>query len=125
MSELKPELSRAKRYPKGWGEEVWIVNNEKYCGKLLKFNEGAEFSMHYHIKKEETWCVLEGHLVLKYYNLTTAEEEEMNLIVGDVVHIKPCVPHKLIAVQKSSIMEVSTQHFEEDSYRIQKGDSQK
>jgi quercetin dioxygenase-like cupin family protein len=49
----------------------------------------------------------------------------MNLIVGDVVHIKPCVPHKLIAVEKSSIMEVSTQHFEEDSYRIQKGDSQK
>lgn len=125
MSELKPELSRAKRYPKGWGEEVWIVNNEKYCGKLLKFNEGAEFSMHYHIKKEETWCVLEGQLVLKYYNLATAEEKEMNLIVGDVVHIKPCVPHKLIAIQKSSIMEVSTQHFEEDSYRIQKGDSQK
>ena len=22
---------------KGWGEEVWIHNDEEYCGKILRF----------------------------------------------------------------------------------------
>jgi len=125
MSELTPKIARAERHPKGWGEEIWIANNEKYCGKILKFNQGAEFSMHYHIKKEETWCVVKGHLMLKYYDLTSATEKEAHIVVGDTVHLKPCIPHKLIALEDSHVFEVSTQHFEEDSYRIQKGDSQR
>ncbi len=39
---------------KGWGYEIWITNNEKYCGKLLCFEEGKKFSMHYHMIKDET-----------------------------------------------------------------------
>jgi len=57
--------------------------------------------------------------------LTNAEEKQRTLIVGDTVHLKPCVPHKLIALEESSVFEVSTQHFEDDSYRVQKGNSQK
>jgi quercetin dioxygenase-like cupin family protein len=122
---LKPIIDTVKKYPKGWGREIWITNNELYCGKILEFNEGAEFSMHYHIKKEETWAVTKGKLLLKYYDLTNAEEKQRTLIVGDTVHLKPCVPHKLIALEESSVFEVSTQHFEDDSYRVQKGNSQK
>lgn len=81
--------------------------------------------MHYHIKKEETWAVIKGKLLLKYYDLSNAEEKEMILQLGDTVHLKPCIPHKLVAIEESSVFEVSTQHFEEDSYRVQKGDSQK
>jgi hypothetical protein len=33
---------------KGWGHELIWVTNDKYCGKLLKFNKGAKFSMHFH-----------------------------------------------------------------------------
>tara|TARA_B100000497_G_C7362962_1_gene235025 strand:- start:2 stop:376 length:375 start_codon:yes stop_codon:yes gene_type:complete len=122
---MKPIKGVVKTHTKGWGKEIWVTNNELYCGKLLKFNKGAEFSMHYHIKKEETWAVIKGKLLLKYYNLTNAEEEEMILQVGDTVHLKPCIPHKLVAMEESSVFEVSTQHFKEDSYRVQKGDSQK
>ena len=43
--------------PKGWGHEIVFENNEKYCGKILVFKEGAEFSMHYHMIKDETWYV--------------------------------------------------------------------
>jgi mannose-6-phosphate isomerase-like protein (cupin superfamily) len=122
---LEPIIDTVQKYPKGWGEEIWIANNEKYCGKILNFFKGAEFSMHYHIKKEETWAVTKGKLLLKYYDLTNAEEKQRTLIVGDTVHLKPCVPHKLIALEESSVFEVSTQHFEDDSYRVQKGSSQK
>jgi len=118
-------FSRVQKHPKGWGEEIWITNNDLYCGKILKFNKGAEFSMHYHIKKEETWAIIEGTLMLRYYDLGNAIEKEVELGEGDTVHLRPCIPHKLIALEDSKVFEVSTQHFEYDSYRIQKGDSQK
>ncbi len=46
--------------PKGWGKEIIIENNEMYCGKILVFKAGCKFSMHYHMKKDETWWVEEG-----------------------------------------------------------------
>ena len=111
---IEPVFSRLEAHPKGWGDELWITNNEKYCGKILRFNKGASFSMHYHIQKEETWCVIKGRLKL-----------ERLLEEGDVVHLKPCTPHKLTALEDSTVFEVSTQHFSEDSYRVEKGSSQK
>ena len=92
---------------------------------LFQFKKGASFSMHYHIKKEETWCVTRGALKLEYFDLEKAERKERELREGDVVHLKPCVPHKLTAMEESSVFEVSTEHFNEDSYRVEKGSSQK
>jgi len=36
---------------KGWGKEIIFVNNPEYCGKILCFDKGKKFSMHYHIQK--------------------------------------------------------------------------
>lgn len=122
---MEPIFSAPEHHPKGWGEELWLTNNEKYCAKILRFNKGAEFSMHYHIKKEETWYVATGKLKLCYYDLSNADRKETIIEQGQVVHIYPCTPHKLIAEEESIIFEVSTTHFEEDSYRVEKGNSQK
>ena len=44
--------------PKGWGKEIIFVNNDEYCGKLLCFEKGKKFSMHYHIqKKRDMVCI--------------------------------------------------------------------
>lgn len=112
-------------HKKGWGEEIWIANHEKYCGKLLRFKKGAEFSMHYHMLKHETFYVLKGKLELRCFDLQDATQHEGYINVGDVIVIPAGNPHKLIALEESEIIEISTQHFESDSYRIQKGDSQK
>ena len=120
----EPIFSAVETHPKGWGDELWIANNEKYCGKILRFNKGASFSMHYHVKKEETWCVTKGVLKLEYFDLEKAEKFSRTLEEGNVVHISPCVPHKLTALVDSSVFEVSSQHFDTDSYRIEKGTSQ-
>lgn len=114
-----------KNVTKGWGEEVWIVNNNEYCGKLLKFNSGARFSMHYHINKEETFFVSKGKLSLKSINLENAEEFTKEINAGDVVDIPRFAPHQLTALEDSEIIEFSTHHEDSDSYRIAKGDSQK
>ena len=119
------EVGKAQVHPKGWGEEIWIINNEKYCGKLLRFNPGALFSDHYHLEKDETWYVLEGKMEMYYYNLQNADRITVTLNKGDVVHIPPGRPHQIRALEASTLVEVSTPHREEDSYRIGKGDSQK
>ena len=121
----EPIFSTVEVHPKGWGDELWISNNDKYCGKILRFSKGASFSMHYHVEKEETWCVTKGLLKLEYFNLETAERLEKELKEGDTVHLLPCVPHKLTAIEESAVFEVSTQHFEDDSYRVERGSSQK
>ena len=43
---------------------------------------------------------------------------------GDVVRQRVGQPHQLEAMTDGTVFEVSTQHFDEDSYRVWKGDSQ-
>ncbi len=112
-------------HKKGWGEEVWIANHDKYCGKILRFNKGAKFSMHFHILKHETFYVIKGKLELDCYDLSDATEHSGEINVGDVIVIPPGNPHRLTALEESEILEISTRHFESDSYRILPGDSQK
>lgn len=110
--------------PKGWGHEIIFENNELYCGKLLNFKQGAKFSMHYHMIKDETWYVQEGEFIYRWINTETAEVNERILKVGDTVRQYPGQPHQLEALTDGVVYEVSTKHFDEDSYRVWKGDSQ-
>lgn len=117
-------ITKTEKVEKGWGYELIISNSEKYCGKVLHFNEGSKFSMHYHLKKDETFYVSKGSLLYKWINTETAEVKEQVVYMGDVIHITPGLPHQLIAITEAEIIEVSTQHFDNDSYRVWKGDSQ-
>jgi mannose-6-phosphate isomerase-like protein (cupin superfamily) len=110
--------------PKGWGSEIIFENNELYCGKLLNFKKGAKFSMHYHLIKDETWFVKEGEFIYRYINTNNADVIQINLKEGDTVRQLPGQPHQLEALTDGVIFEVSTQHFDDDSYRVIKGDSQ-
>ena len=113
------------KVPKGWGEELIIENNEKYCGKLLIFKQGCKFSMHYHMIKDETWYVDKGEFLYRWIDTDTAEVHEQHLQVGDTVRQRPGQPHQLEAITEGTIFEVSTTHSDSDSYRVWKGDSQK
>ena len=121
---IKPEVCEGCKVPKGWGEELIIENNEMYCGKLLIFKKGCRFSMHYHLLKDETWYVNEGKFLYRWIDTETAKINGVSLKEGDVVRQRVGQPHQLVAVTGGVIFEVSTQHFDEDSYRVQKGDSQ-
>ena len=121
----KPEIKKGHRVNKGWGYELHIENNEDYCGKLLVFNKGSKFSMHYHIEKYETWYIQSGELKFKWIDPKTAEVVEQLLGPEDVVTIYQGIAHQLVALSDSIIFETSTQDKVEDSYRVQKGDSQK
>jgi mannose-6-phosphate isomerase-like protein (cupin superfamily) len=102
-------------HPKSWGDENWIVNNELYCSKILTITHGFRCSMHYHEKKDETFYVLAGLVLLEI-----GGESEV-LRPGACVRVRPGVLHRFTGLSDAKILEVSTQHFEEDSFRTQEG----
>jgi len=118
---FKPE-----RHKKGWGYEDWIVNNDKYCGKLLLFEKNKKCSLHYHKIKDETFYLQSGKLKLiladslEEYN--NGDVVEIIMEKGDCLYIWPGRVHQMIALEDSELFEFSTRHIEEDSYRIIKGD---
>ncbi len=126
MGEIgKPQIVRGEEVPKAWGKEIIFVNNELYCGKLLCFNKGSKFSMHYHLKKDETWFVQKGRFIFRWIDTTNSEIREDEFKEGDVLRQFPGQPHQLEALEEGIVFEVSTQHFDYDSYRVMPGDSQK
>lgn len=110
---------------KSWGEEVIIHNSEDYCGKILRFKPQSMFSMHFHARKAESWFINKGDFVMDYIDTKTAQRKTTILREGMVIHIPRLQPHKLTTLDGGEIFEVSNQHFDDDSYRVEKGDSQK
>ena len=112
-----------KHVEKGWGWEKWIVNCPEYCGKLLFFNEGKRCSWHYHVLKDEVFYLQSGKLVVKYSDQDDLEAaESIVLNPGENFHVYRGLRHQMMALEDSELFEFSTQHFEDDSYRIIKGD---
>ena len=120
MANFDIKIQTPKRVEKQWGYELWIHNDKQYCGKLLVFtNSGNKFSMHYHMLKNETWYVQEGAFQFDWIDTETAERCYTQLQKGDVVYIEKGLPHQLTAlIDNSIVFEVSTEHFDADSYRI-------
>jgi quercetin dioxygenase-like cupin family protein len=112
-----------KFVPKGWGFEKWVHNSELYCGKLLYFVKGRKCSWHYHKLKDEVFYVQSGKIKVYY-----SEEDDINnakciiLEKGDNFHVYRGLRHRMEALEDTELFEFSTQHFDSDSYRIEKGD---
>jgi quercetin dioxygenase-like cupin family protein len=111
-------------HAKGWGEELWVASNDKYCGKILRFAKGKKMSRHSHDIKSESWLVTQGKLKMTWFDLSNADEKERILVSMDVVHIPRGNPHQLEALEDSEVFEVSDADRSWDNYRIGKGDSQ-
>ncbi|MDD5254073.1 MAG: cupin domain-containing protein [Candidatus Nanoarchaeia archaeon] len=109
-----------KEVPKGWGKELWIVNNELYCGKKLVLEKGKQCSLHFHIKKDETFYIQSGKVKMEITH-NDGKKETLIMNPGDKLHITPGLIHRFYGLEDSEIFEFSTQHFDEDSYRVEKG----
>ena len=113
------------RVEKGWGHEEIFASTETYCGKLLCFDEGKKFSMHFHRDKDETWYVLAGEFELTIIDTTKAQSHVTRMNKGDVWRNKPLLPHQLRCIAGPGIIiEVSGKDTVEDNYRVLPGDSQ-
>ena len=109
---------------KGWGHELIWASTDQYCGKLMVFDEGAKFSMHFHREKDESWYILSGEFLVHWINTFNADVITTLLKEGDTWQNEPCSPHQVECVKAGTIIEVSTPDSVEDNYRVRPGDSQ-
>lgn len=112
-----------KVVPKGWGYELWIQNTTEYCGKLLYMFASKKLSWHYHLLKDETFYIQSGKVKLYYGDTDDLSKAEVTILEkGMGFRVYRGLRHRLHALTDSEIFEFSTQHLDEDSYRVEKGD---
>lgn len=89
-----------------------IINciNREYCKKILVQLPGQKHPMHFHPLKEETFQVLHGDLTVSVDGRTRA------LVPGDVCLVMPGVWHSFWTDGGCVFEEVSTTHFNSDSF---------
>lgn len=104
-----------KYVSKRWGWELWICNNSKYCGKKLFIKQGHHLSYHHHNIKDEVLYVESGKIIFTHNLLEDVQSIEMSS--GYAFHVTPGVVHQMMAIEDTILIEFSTQHFDEDSYR--------
>jgi len=116
----------SKQVFKDWGMEVTIVNNEKYCYKVLSSRGGKWSSyglFHMHLDKDETFIIQQGVLQLEVADFSKGVHENcvgtLTLRENDQFRIFPRTPHRFKSYggDECIFVEVSTTDREEDSIR--------
>jgi mannose-6-phosphate isomerase-like protein (cupin superfamily) len=130
-TETKPAPAGPTLVPKVWGHEEWLVNQaleetpppgeagervvpRGYCLKRLVIQPRAQCSIHRHLVKDETFVVEQGTV---HFEL---DEEVHVLRAGEQIRIPTGSWHRFTNRDRervASILEVSTFHVDEDSYR--------
>ena len=121
ICQVSPEIVNKK-----WGYEKILVNCNKFCGKILHYNDkGSVSSFHFHPIKTELFIVKSGRFIFRWkdekgYSVAKEIKE------GGLIYIPNCQPHQLESLENNSeILEISTFHSDSDVVRISPGDSQK
>lgn len=101
---------------KPWGMEIWFINNELYCWKMIVCVHGkwsSEGRYHYHPVKDETFFVKSGVLRLDI------SEKIYNVHPQETIRVEPMSRHRFRSEYNSCVFyEISTHHSEDDSIRI-------
>jgi len=96
----------AKKTIKPWGYELLYAHTDKYAGKILFVEKGKRLSDQYHQKKEETMYLFKGKIIIE--TLENNKQKDIKLFEGDSIHIPPLSRHRVMALEDSYILEVST-----------------
>ena len=102
-----------EKHEKKWGHEELIVNlgSAGYCGKKLVLKKEHQCSIHYHKEKDEVFYINKGCVLM------IIDGEEHLMKPDDRIRIKPGTRHRFVGLTDSEIIEISSFHKEEDSYR--------
>ena len=97
---------------KPWGHELIWALTDRYVGKILHVKAGEALSLQYHCVKDETIMVLSGRIEFEYF-----EEGDLprvrTLGPREPFHIAPGLRHRMIAIEDTDVLEVSTPELED------------
>lgn len=114
-----------------WGNEDWVVNSHKYCGKILTLLPGYQCSLHYHPVKEETFLCLTGLVVLEIFPDGVTASGRLKNKQGELIYLssnqrhavtlKPGTPHRFWSATENPalVAEFSTPHNDDDVVRLE------
>jgi len=97
---------------KPWGYELIWAQTPHYVGKILHVRSGEALSLQYHRVKDETIMVLMGRLRLEFF----ADGEKLqscNLEPREPFHVPPGLRHRMIALEDTDVLEVSTTELDD------------
>jgi len=97
---------------KPWGHELIWAKTDRYVGKILHIKAGEALSLQFHHVKDETIMLLSGRMQLVYF----AEGEDptsRELNVREPVHIAAGLRHRMIALEDTDVVEVSTPELDD------------
>jgi N-acetylneuraminate synthase len=93
-----------------FGAIIIDVINRKYCKKLIIQLPRQKHPYHFHGKKEETFQLLYGDLEVEL------DGKRTNPQVGDTILVKPGEWHKFHTLHGAIFEEISTTHYNDDSF---------
>jgi mannose-6-phosphate isomerase len=98
--------------PKPWGHELIWAKTERYVGKILHIRAGESLSLQYHLVKDETVMVLTGRMQFVYF-ADGEEPRSRELSPGEPFHVTPGLRHRMIAIEDTDVLEVSTPELDD------------
>jgi mannose-6-phosphate isomerase len=102
---------------KPWGHELIWAKTDRYVGKILHIKAGESLSLQYHRVKDETIMVLTGRL--RFEHFADGDPPQTTELVPRVpFRIEPGLRHRMIAVEDTDVVEVSTPELD-DVVRLQ------
>jgi|WetSurMetagenome_2_1015567.scaffolds.fasta_scaffold19622_3 D-lyxose ketol-isomerase len=107
-------------HPHLWGSEEWIVNNDRYCGKILYLEPGSLSSLHFHPVKDETFLCIKGMVGVQIFR---DGKEVIHVLRGwarDAVNLEHNTPHRFWAMESDAVVvEFSSYHSDADVVRLE------
>ena len=98
--------------PKPWGWEMLWTLTPRYAGKILFIRRGQEIALQYHREKEESFFVRSGRLIFVLED-RRGELRELWLEPGDSQHVPAGRLHRVVALEDSEVLEVSTPEIDD------------
>jgi N-acetylneuraminate synthase len=95
---------------KEWGATIISCVNRSYCKKLVIQTPGQRHPSHYHQRKEETFQVLHGLLEVEI------DGRRRTLHPGDTLLVQQGVWHRFWSETGVIFEEISTTHYNDDSF---------
>lgn len=109
LEEVRKEYRNKTDKP--WGYEKVLISTDKYLTKELYIRAGYQTSFHKHPRKDETMYIIDGVGYIEF------EDHKEDFQKNDTIRIEPNVPHTIVAVENTTLHEVSTPYLE-DTVRI-------
>ena len=97
---------------KPWGHEIIWAHTDRYVGKILHIRRGESLSLQYHRKKDETVMVLSGRMAFEHF-ADGEEPRTTELLPRQPFHITPGTRHRMIALEDTDVVEVSTPELDD------------